>query len=97
MKKLTIVASLVALFGSVGLAQAESTGTIEFEGELTATTCDVIVDGQAADATVKLPTIGTNQLTAATQTAGRTGFNMALSDCAGTLKTVSAFFGSCIQ
>lgn len=92
MKKLTIVASLVAVFGSAGLTQAASTGTITFNGELTATTCDVIVDGQAADATVTLPTIGTNQLTAATQTAGRTGFNMALSNCAGTLKTVSAFF-----
>ena len=58
MKKLTIVASLVALFGSAGLAQAASTGTITFNGELTATTCDVIVDGEAADATVTLPTIG---------------------------------------
>ncbi|ALX92406.1 fimbrial protein [Serratia fonticola] len=92
MKKLAIVASLVAVFGSVGLAQAASTGTITFNGELTATTCDVVVDGQTADATVTLPTIGTNQLTAATQTAGDTGFVMALNNCAGTLQTASAFF-----
>lgn len=92
MKKLAIVASLTAVLGSVGLAQAASTGTITFNGELTANTCDVVVDGQAADATVVLPTVGTNQLTAATQTAGRTGFNMALNNCAGTLSTASAFF-----
>lgn len=92
MKKLALIASLVAACGSVGLAQAASTGNITFNGELTANTCDVIVDGQGADALVKLPTIGTNQLTAATQTAGRTGFNMALNNCAGTLTTASAFF-----
>lgn len=92
MKKLAIVASLVATFGSLGLVQAASTGTITFNGELTATTCDVIVDGQAADATVTLPTVGINQLTASGNTAGRTGFVMALQDCAGTLKTASAFF-----
>ncbi|CAI1121242.1 Uncharacterised protein [Serratia fonticola] len=39
MKNLTVVASLVAVFGSVGLAQAASTGTITFNGELTASTC----------------------------------------------------------
>lgn len=92
MKKLTLIASLIAVCGSIGLAQAASTGTITFNGQLTANTCDVIVDGQAADATVTLPTIGTNQLSAATQTAGRTGFNMALKNCAGTLKTAAAFF-----
>ncbi|MGM0513292.1 MAG: fimbrial protein, partial [Pseudomonadota bacterium] len=92
MKKLAIVASLVAAFGSVGMAQAASTGTINFNGELTATTCDVVVDGQAADATVVLPTIGTNLLDAATKTAGETGFVMALNNCSGTLQTASAFF-----
>jgi major type 1 subunit fimbrin (pilin) len=92
MKKLVIVSALAAVFGSVGLAQAASTGTITFNGELTATTCEVMVDGQAADALVTLPTVGTNQLTAAGNTAGQTGFNMALSNCAGTLTTASAFF-----
>ncbi|MBC3253860.1 type 1 fimbrial protein, partial [Serratia fonticola] len=74
------------------MAQAASTGTINFNGELTATTCDVVVDGQAADATVVLPTIGTNLLDAATKTAGETGFVMALNNCSGTLQTASAFF-----
>lgn len=92
MKKLAIVASLVASFGSVGLAQAASTGTITFNGELTANTCDVVVDGQDADATVVLPTVSTNQLQSVNRTAGDTGFVMALSNCTGTLETASAFF-----
>ncbi|MGF6192874.1 fimbrial protein [Serratia sp. 2723] len=92
MKKLTIVASLIAVFGTVGLAQAASTGTITFKGELTANTCDVVVDGQDADATVILPTVSTSQLQSATKTAGDTGFVMALSNCSGTLETASAFF-----
>ncbi|HFV9294076.1 TPA: fimbrial protein [Serratia fonticola] len=92
MKKLAIAASLIAVFGTVGLAQAASTGTITFNGELTANTCDVVVDGQQADATVILPTVSTSQLQTATRTAGDTGFVMALNNCAGTLETASAFF-----
>lgn len=92
MKKLAIIASLAAVFGTVNMAQAASTGTITFNGELTANTCDVVVDGQGADATVVLPTVGTSQLNAATKTAGETGFVMALNNCSGTLKTASAFF-----
>lgn len=92
MKKLAIIASIVAVFAGVNAAQAASTGTITFNGELTASTCDVSVDGQGADATVVLPTVGTSQLTSANQVAGNTGFSMALSNCTGTLKTVSAFF-----
>lgn len=92
MKKLVIISALAAVFGSVGMAQAASTGTITFNGELAATTCEVMVDGQTADALITLPTVGINQLTAAGNTAGQTGFNMALSNCEGTLKTASAYF-----
>lgn len=92
MKKLIIATSIVAALTSIASVQAASSGTITFNGLLTASTCDVSVAGQGADAEVVLPTIGTNQLTSATQTAGRTGFNMALSNCSGTLQTASAFF-----
>ncbi|WP_446692694.1 hypothetical protein [Serratia aquatilis] len=54
MKKLALIASLVAACGFVGLAQAASTGIIAFNGELTANTCDVIVDGQAASVSTQL-------------------------------------------
>ncbi|EOY8407216.1 fimbrial protein [Enterobacter hormaechei] len=92
MNKLSLIATLATIFGTVNVVHAASTGTITFNGELTASTCDVVVDGQAADATVVLPTIGVNQLNAATKTAGDTGFNMALNNCTGTLQSASAFF-----
>lgn len=92
MKKLAFIASLATAFGAANIAQAASTGTITFNGELTANTCDVVVDGQGADATVVLPTEGTSLLNAATKTAGETGFVMALNNCSGTLETASAFF-----
>ncbi|HHH1368276.1 TPA: fimbrial protein [Yersinia enterocolitica] len=92
MKQLTIIASVVAAFVGINTVQAASTGTINFTGELTASTCDVTVAGQGADATVVLPAVGVNQLAAAGDVAGATGFNMALSNCSGTLATVSAFF-----
>lgn len=91
MKKifLSAIASVVL---SSAVAQAASTGTITFNGELTANTCDVVVDGQTADATVVLPTVSINQLQTANRTAGDTGFVMALTNCSGTLQTASAFF-----
>lgn len=92
MKKIILAASVIAAFGAVNAAQAASTGTITFNGQLTANTCDVSVEGQGADATVVLPTLGTSVLAAPSQTAGDTRFNMALTKCAGTLKTASAYF-----
>ncbi|MDV5526881.1 fimbrial protein [Enterobacter hormaechei] len=93
MKKSAIALTLFAVLGAtVSSANAASTGTITFNGELTATTCDAVVDNQAANATVVLPTVGTNQLVNLGETAGRTGFNIALTNCQGTLKTASAFF-----
>lgn len=91
MKKIVFSSIAIAMM-SAGPVQAASTGTITFNGQLNSNTCDVVVDGQAADATVVLPTIGTNQLSTTGQTAGDTGFTMALNNCAGTLETASAFF-----
>lgn len=93
MRKLMVSSAVMAVLSLAAInANAASTGTITFNGELTASTCDVSVDGQGADATVTLPTVGTNQLTTQGATAGRTGFNMALSNCSGTLQTASAYF-----
>lgn len=90
MKKIALAISALVIFTPVVFAA--STGTITFNGELTATTCKVSIDGQGADALVKLPTIGTNQLGTPGAVAGSTAFSMALSDCAGTLKSASAYF-----
>lgn len=93
MRKSVISSAVLATLSLVAInVNAASTGTITFNGQLTGNTCDVAIDGQAADATVTLPTIGTNQLVSQGQTAGRTGFKMALSKCSGTLETASAFF-----
>ena len=93
MKNSAIALTLFAVLGAtVSSANAASTGTITFNGELTATTCDAVVDNQAADATVVLPTVGINQLVNPGETAGRTGFNIALTNCQGPLQSASAFF-----
>lgn len=97
MKKSVISASLFAILGAATLsAQAASTGTITFNGELTDTTCEVDINGQGSDATIVLPTVGVNQLTASGNTTGRTSFNMNISDCVigteGGHSKVAAFF-----
>lgn len=92
MRNITLALAVFAALGAVSTVQAASTGTITFNGELTANTCDAVVDNQEADATVTLPTVGTNQLDVKGKTAGQTGFNIALQNCAGTLNTASAFF-----
>lgn len=97
MKKSVISASVVAILAAASLsAQAASTGTITFNGELTDTTCEVDINGQGSDATVILPTVGVNQLTASGETTGRTSFNMNISDCVigteGGHAKVSSFF-----
>lgn len=91
MKKTSLFIAL-GLGVSVANVHAADTGTITFNGELTASTCSVAVDGQTENATVILPTVSTSNLSAIGETAGTTAFSMALTDCAGTLTTASAFF-----
>ncbi|AZC50506.1 fimbrial protein [Pseudomonas chlororaphis] len=69
-------------------------GTINFNGQLTATTCTVAVDGAANStaAVVTLPTVSTNALQTSGQTTGQTGFNITLANCSGTAQTAAAFF-----
>lgn len=92
MKKVIMTSLLASAMFTTGAVSAASSGTITFNGELTANTCDVSVDGQGADATVTLPTVSVSQLDKATKTSGQTGFNMTLSNCSGTLESASAFF-----
>lgn len=77
-------------------SNAASTGTITFNGELTDSTCNVVIDGQGSDATVTLPTVSISELDSSGKTTGRTAFNLQLSDCVVGTNTgqskVSAFF-----
>lgn len=86
---------IITILAYSDLSQA-STGTLTFKGELAVNTCDVIVDDQAADATVVLPAVSVNQLTTAGQTAGDTVFVIGLRNCGGPLPfaypTAAAFF-----
>jgi len=90
--KVVFASSVFALSVMSTVSHAASTGTITFTGKLDASTCDVSVDGQGENATVVLPTASTTLLKKSTDTTGRTGFNMELKNCTGTLTTASAFF-----
>ncbi len=71
MNKLAICLSVTMALGAVSSAHAQS-GTITFNGEVTATTCDVTINGAAGtDGTVTLPTVATASL-AAGSSSGKT-------------------------
>lgn len=97
MKVSAIATVLITSLGMVASnVNAASTGTITFTGAVTANTCDVSIENNGSDATITLPTVSTDVLTNPGDTAGRTAFTMALSNCtvqtAGKQDTVSAFF-----
>lgn len=93
MKKLTsILLPTVLLLIATGAASATD-GTITFTGSITDTTCEIVVNGGSADATVTLPTVSANALANVGDTAGTTPFTIALSNCSGTsLATASTWF-----
>jgi major type 1 subunit fimbrin (pilin) len=63
-------------------AFAQSANTINFQGEVTDQTCQVTINGNAANPTVLLPTVPSTSLANAGDTAGQTTFQIAVSDCA---------------
>lgn len=94
MRKLTqslFAASALALLISAS-AQAASTGTITFNGQLTENTCEIDIGGQGENGTVVLPIVQTSALQTVGQTAGRQIFIIRVANCVGTLKSVAAFF-----
>lgn len=96
MNKVALIAAMGVLLGSAG-AQAAGNGTINFIGKVVAQTCNASVNGTdaATAATVTLPTVATNVLSAQGKVAGQTAFNMSLTGCATGAtgsNTVKAFF-----
>ena len=67
-------------------------GVITFSGNLVAAGCDVSVNGSGSSNTVALPSITTDQLDTAGDTAGPTPFTIAISNCNAGLTTVSTYF-----
>lgn len=69
-----------------------SDGTITFNGMVTATTCDVSINGQGPSPTITLPTVQASALPAGA-TAGQTPFTFSLTNCTGGTSTeVAAYF-----
>lgn len=81
MNQMTLLAMAIMFSTSVLTVNAASTGTVNFKGRVTGSTCNVNVDGQGADATVMLPTVPATELASAGDTTGRTSFVMTLTDC----------------
>jgi major type 1 subunit fimbrin (pilin) len=87
MKKTLFTAALIAAFGVAvaSTAAAASDGTITIKGQITGASCTVTINGQGANPTVTLPTVQSNQFTAAGTASGFTAVTIALSGCtAGT-------------
>ncbi|QQZ35127.1 fimbrial protein [Pseudomonas sp. SK2] len=83
------LAMLVA--ATITSAAMAAEGTINFNGELKAETCQVSVNG-GGNSTVTLPTLATSELDGAGKVAGLTAFNIKLNNCSASLKTAAAFF-----
>ncbi|WP_338726327.1 fimbrial protein [Shewanella baltica] len=78
MKKLTLsILVLSALFG----VNAQANNTITFLGEVSDQTCEVAINGNAANPTVLLPTVSTAELATAGAVAGETPFTISVSGC----------------
>lgn len=83
---------MCALLGVASIGAHASDGTITFTGNVTAQTCTISGNGGTASFTVALPTVSASSLAAAGATAGRTPFNIALSNCAQGSGNVHTFF-----
>lgn len=93
MKKNIILSAVASALLFAGAAHAGN--TIEFEGEITDSTCDVKLEGDSTTK-VTLPTVSKTTLPSLDSTAGRTMFALQASNCtlaAGKTK-VAAFFNA---
>lgn len=80
MRKSTALATMLTVAAAIPMSAFAADGTITFNGEVTAQTCSITTPG-GADFTVNLPTVASSALSAAGQTAGRTGFAITLANC----------------
>lgn len=95
MRKLSVSVVALALTSMLSSASfAANTGTINFSGTLTATTCNTNVNNSGSNtATVKLPTLSTADLDGTTkQTAGLTTFYLTPAGCSCPSTLARAYF-----
>jgi len=88
--KLSGAAFAAALAAGLATGAHASDGTVTITGEVTAQTCKI--NGGTPSFTVSLPKVSTTALAAANATAGRTPFQIALTECNPATGTVSAYF-----
>ncbi|CNH27869.1 fimbrial protein [Yersinia pekkanenii] len=79
MNKITLAIALFA--ASTTASMAASNNTITFQGEVTAQTCSVTVNGLEANPIVLLPTVSSGDLNTSGKTAGKTTFTLGVSGC----------------
>ena len=84
-------AAIAAAAAMPAVSQAAD-GTITFTGQITSQTCTISGNGGGKNFTVTLPTVSTSALATAGTTAGRTPFNIALSNCTPNSGNVSTYF-----
>lgn len=95
MQKIASLTIISILIGLNFTTNAATSGTINFSGMVTDTTCDVAINGQNGDTTVTLPIVPTSELASIGKTTGQTNFTMTLENCVLGQQgenTVSAFF-----
>lgn len=87
-----IASASVGMVNASYAAAGASSGTITFDGKITASTCEATVNGVAADGNVTLPPVAVSAFT--DDTAGRTPFTIELANCELTTPDtkVGAFF-----
>lgn len=100
MKKLAFLSAtaMSVLFASQAFALSDN--TITFQGEVTAETCSVTINGNSAKPLVLLPSVNASSLAAAGQTAGQATFDIGVSGCTGSAdaatKVSSVFAGNSV-
>lgn len=87
-----VLAAVIAVAAVVPAVSHAADGTITFTGQITSQTCTISGNGGGKNFTVTLPTVSTSALATAGTTAGRTPFNIALSNCTPNSGNVSTYF-----
>jgi major type 1 subunit fimbrin (pilin) len=100
MKKLGSICVLLAAVSAASMQASAATGTIDFNGEVTAQTCHASVNGgtpsaTGANATIRLPSVGAALLANSGDTAGTSRFIIRVSaDSTGTTPCAATVSGS---
>ena len=83
MKKSLLFSSVILLLSPLAHAAVvnNGSGTITFNGAVSANTCDISVNGGGNNATITLPTVSKSVFTGIGSTSGSSRFNIKLTNC----------------